>query len=191
MVLSLNAFAFIAMREFFQMIRNRKPVTSEPVSTDSDIEITCKAGSTKEAVRKNYHAMRGQDEKGSLHCSYYFCAQTWMIVYIRSREPGLGKRMIRQFVADIGPNNHISTSWVKEDETDAALKTLEYPMSADSDNILTITDHEILNRLKFARLLDGGGISVDRVEVGYRNDYDYGLRLGEVRMYGTTKEIIP
>lgn len=88
------------------------------------------------------------------------------IELIVSHRRGLGKLLVAELVKTIGSNKIIEMDPIIEDATLSELKSdgsVEYVQKLNKS--LTIDDTEDLRKLKIVRLLNGGGINVDRLTI--------------------------
>lgn len=111
----------------------------------------------------------------------------WYIASLDSKKAGEGKRMVRELVNILGSGQPISASVIEETTIDTLLELDEVKARViDERQTIVIADKDTLHQLKVVRVLEGGGIITDRLEVAppSPND-DSGLKL-EVRYWGHT-----
>lgn len=89
----------------------------------------------------------------------------WHIEELGSNKPGEGKKVVRQFVKTIGEGQEVAAA-VNEEETIARLGELGIlSFVENTGKTVEITAKALLKTLKLARVMEGGGIKVEKITV--------------------------
>lgn len=107
--------------------------------------------------------------------------EEWGIEELESHVPGLGRQLIREFIAKVGPNQKVH-AYVIEEETRSKLEELGIlDKVRETQQPEVIVDDEILNQLKIVRVFRAGGLKVDSVLLVYagvsEEMYDVSVRV--------------
>ena len=105
------------------------------------------------------------DEPGAC-LIYFFENGSWKIDSIDSEVPGGGKRIVKEFVKRIGSGQPVCVPTIIETQTTRKLYELGFlTQVAETGKPLDLIDPNIIQELKMARVLIGGGIVVERVHI--------------------------
>lgn len=130
--------------------------------------------------------------------TYFFNrnTNTWEIEELRSKKPGGGKGIIREFVRRIGPNQPVSASATIEPVTVSRLEEVGILRHVrNSQKPVTLTHPSpLLDSLKISRVLNGGGITINRMIIApipshVHLDPNDGKYRVEISFLGTTEPL--
>ena len=94
--------------------------------------------------------------------TYHFESGRWSIDDITSYEKGQGKRVVSEFVRRVGHDQPVCTSPVVEPFTMAGLESFGLLSKAEQERKMIEVNPAIYQNLKLVRVLEGGGIEVER-----------------------------
>ncbi len=98
--------------------------------------------------------------------SYYLDRDTgnYVLEWLNSSQPGWGKRTVREFRNTVGPNKSYESN-TGEIETLRKLQELGYEELLINENTHTIVDPNVLLQLKIVRVIIGGMLTVEKLEL--------------------------
>ena len=93
----------------------------------------------------------------------------------RVRRSGLSKLLIQSFVEQIGRGQKVIADGIIHPDSWLALERLGFLKKAyDSNKLLTLSDHDILNAIPITHVLQSGGLNVEKLRLCYfRKDFRY------------------